>query len=738
MSLVRTARVCSLSLLATLLAACAGQAQEPPRQLALLVGCTKYPDSGLPALEGPRNDVPLYVQMLTSLFGFPRENLTTLVGWPDDESQRPTFKNIVAGFERLIARAGPGTQVFILLAGHGAQIPLPETQQDALDPNNPEPDGLDEVFLPADVKRWTNGVGLQNHILDDQIGRWLAALKDRGAHVWIVFDCCHSGNMSRDPLERLREVTPDKLGVPREALEAAARKAAIAQKKLQEAGGNRARGLPVGGDLLQMDRNSRGTGSIVAFFAAQPFETTPELPRPVGAPPKPDNYYGLLSYTLMSILKQHGQALTYRELAQLLSSAYRAERGANGPNPFCEGDLDRQVLGSTIWPQRSALILQRKRGQLEINAGELLGITPGSILSVLPPITAKTDPKKILGYVRVKSATPGSAVVEPTARPDGKQQAVKAADLPDLARCELVQQDMGEMRIRLAFVPLAKPGPAQVRWQEMAQESLKRLPREISSLVQWTDNPSQADWQITVDNNGITLRRNEKLEAKPGEKPRQLVPEGYVQYQPDDTAQLTGYLARDVQRIYTWQNIWRIAAKMGKQSGRSQLDMKIVKLDDKNQPAGLLTSGSVVVPAQKIQIEISNRSLQDLYVTVLFLDSRCGLDVSTSSLQAGKEMKIRGTIESTPGPGVEGVVVLAMPIEPGQQPNYDCLKQVPLGHGGREADRAEQVNKMPATPFNRLLQTAALGQGARGFRIAEPTNPTRVLSWSWVTLPGKE
>ena len=55
-------------------------------------------------------------------FAFPKENVTQLVGWPEDERKRPTYANIVKGFEALIAKAGPDTQVVIVLAGHGVQI----------------------------------------------------------------------------------------------------------------------------------------------------------------------------------------------------------------------------------------------------------------------------------------------------------------------------------------------------------------------------------------------------------------------------------------------------------------------------------------------------------------------------------------------------------------------------------------------------------------------------------------
>src|SRR5205085_11772684 len=115
-------------------------AEEPAgtaKRLALLVGCTKYRHPEIPELFGPANDVKLFADMLREHFGYEDGEITRLAGWPDDAHQRPTFANIVAAFDKLIARAGEGTQVVILMSGHGVQVPIPESQVDPLDPANP-------------------------------------------------------------------------------------------------------------------------------------------------------------------------------------------------------------------------------------------------------------------------------------------------------------------------------------------------------------------------------------------------------------------------------------------------------------------------------------------------------------------------------------------------------------------------------------------------------------------------
>ncbi len=175
----------------------AQQKSTLPEKVALLVGCTQYPNcKRIEPLAGPGNDVPRAARLLEAL-GFPKESITRLVGWaPDNPESRPTYDNIVKAFKDLVKKAQRGTQIFILLSGHGVQVPIPETRVEPLDPRNPKLDGMDKVFLPADVKEWNDGK-LDNSLLDNEIGRYLDQMAAKGAAVWIVLDCCHSGTMAR-------------------------------------------------------------------------------------------------------------------------------------------------------------------------------------------------------------------------------------------------------------------------------------------------------------------------------------------------------------------------------------------------------------------------------------------------------------------------------------------------------------------------------------------------------------
>ncbi len=173
---------------------------EPPRRYALLIGCTRYPYCPTaPELWGPANDIPTYAALLQSKFDVPEANMRMLLGWPAEPAQRPTHANISAAFEDLIQQVQAGDQVAIMINGHGTQLPALETGHETGQELGHELDGLDEAFLPADVRP-----GLALAIRDNQFSHWLTEFVRRGAHVWIVFDCCHSGTMTRDALARER------------------------------------------------------------------------------------------------------------------------------------------------------------------------------------------------------------------------------------------------------------------------------------------------------------------------------------------------------------------------------------------------------------------------------------------------------------------------------------------------------------------------------------------------------
>src|SRR5262245_58254745 len=130
------------------------ETREPVRH-ALLVGCSEYPELRKAlgevyerehALRGPAKDVELVKETLRRVMPLAPAHTTVLAGWPDDLRARPTYNNIRDALVRLAHEAHAGDQVIVYLAGHGSQQRVQRIKTDE------EPDGLEEIFLPADVR----------------------------------------------------------------------------------------------------------------------------------------------------------------------------------------------------------------------------------------------------------------------------------------------------------------------------------------------------------------------------------------------------------------------------------------------------------------------------------------------------------------------------------------------------------------------------------------------------------
>jgi Caspase domain len=419
----------------------AGDVEQPQRvgRRALLVGCTDYRLANLPDLWGPSNDVPAWSQALVRRLGFAEREVRMLVGWPENPADRPTRENIVKGIEDLLARSASGDQALIVLAGHGAQIPAAAPAPGG---GHVEADGLDEVFLPADVRLWAEG-RLENAIVDDEIGRWLNQFRRKGVHAWVVFDCCHASGLAKptnlrddDPAPDYRAVHFKDLNIPHSSSDPSR---AMGPARFADPGPG---WLDKGWD------RGEGSGSVALFYACGGSELTPELPRPKDAPRVPANYYGLFSYTLISTLTRSSRPPTYRDLGRLVDSRYLQERPDLPPRIAIEGAVDRVPLGFSAWPDPPILSLTRASGGTwTIGGGELLGLVDGSILAIHSAAGDPQPPKEILGYLRVKNLGPTTAQVEPTSHAGRPPVSLDRLSAPLM--CQIVPPN---------DAPIARPG----------------------------------------------------------------------------------------------------------------------------------------------------------------------------------------------------------------------------------------------------------------------------------------
>lgn len=153
---------------------------------ALVIGIGVYPaGSGWATINGDK-DIPLVEDILLTN-GFLPQDIVVLA------NAQATASAIRNAFHRLIDQAQIGDIVYVHFSGHGQQV---------TDLHGDEPDGLDEAWVPYDaqlayVKGQYEG---QNHIIDDELNRYLHALRRRvgtTGKIIVIADACHSGDSTR-------------------------------------------------------------------------------------------------------------------------------------------------------------------------------------------------------------------------------------------------------------------------------------------------------------------------------------------------------------------------------------------------------------------------------------------------------------------------------------------------------------------------------------------------------------
>lgn len=729
--------------------------QVPEEKRALLVGCTRYPSLSQDLwLDGPENDVHLFRRVLTERFDFKPAEFIVLAGWDEANPESlPTRANIHAAFERLAQDAEAGDQIVILMAGHGSQQPV---SQDAVAPENRELDGLDEIFLPADVQRWSrSSKRVVNAIVDDEIRDWLDAICEKGAFVWIIFDSCHSGTMTRgEPheIERDRTIRPSDLGIPLEETQTVGQPAADDAKT---------RGPGTTADPF-VDRG-RNEG-LVALYATQPFELAPELPLPPAtesAIGQERRFHGLLTWALVELLEQFDRGLSYRELEHEIAARYRG-MGRRQPTPFVEGVRDRQVLGLKQWPQRSLLRIEGAGKEMRMTGGSLLGITVRSVAAVYPPAGSE-NADELRGYVKVSAVDPTQSHVTPIAH--AGRAAPDASELADRPRCEIVEHDYGNLAIRLAVQTadrlllgetrrggtpnaVATWGPTQL--PAVVANAIEKVDPSTRNLFQIIDSVRDAQWLLRV------VRKDAYLIPAEGV----LVPAHTAS--PSGSAAIRGpfpaanpevlaqHLTAALKQLYRYQNLLCIAGTrtpVQMRRPRPEMQLEMVRFKDEHDRHGTpVSDGARLRIGDSVQVRLRNSGAYPLDVTLLALDADFGIACiypqagETNRIQPNSDpLRIDLSVSAGQTLGREYLIAIAVPVVGAQVPFQDFagLEQDSLALARREETERGGDGSAMDSPIGRLLSSAAFGGSTRSLRrtAKSPTAIFDVLMWETVEAP---
>ena len=334
-------------------------------------------------LSAPRNDV-IEMRELLIKRGIKRQNITILTdpGKPPErlsnsERERlPTRDSILAALDTLTKSSQRGDLAVVYMSGHGSFQP---DQPDG--PDRDEEDGFDEVFLPYDVDVSSpdgRATVITNGIIDDELGKFSAAIRDKGVDLWFTLDSCHSGTGMRASGEaRAKFIDPAALGVNVER--DLSRPATIGF-------GDKSAADPSSSD--QASRSGVSSRGKAAFlYAAQATEKAAELPLPLSVPRAKATWRSAFTHAMVMALSRQPN-LTYREAVAEANAMMRDMAGRRiTQTAGHDGDLIHTpvVGGGTLsasppqWP-----IYDGER----IAAGVLHGLESGSIVALF------TDPRQ--------------------------------------------------------------------------------------------------------------------------------------------------------------------------------------------------------------------------------------------------------------------------------------------------------------------------------------------------------
>ena len=367
-------RLVALALL--LVIAAPATAQESARVHALLIGVGTYTYLQDADLDGPGPDVALMAQVLVGRGVTPESivALTTAPGLPDLPAGltlgAPTRAAIVAEMARLSTVAAPGDTVMFYFSGHGSQAP---------DLDGDEQGGMDEIFLPMDVRGWSGATGLvENAIIDDELREWVRGLLERDVAFVGILDACHAGTGFRALGDegavsgRARLVDPEALGIPADA--ASARDVATA------AGPQSA---PLSGQFLFL-------------YSSHANQRSFEFPVDASA----TRWHGSFTLALTQILREAPRA-TWEQI--LFLTRDRMTRGTGQQDPGAEGSLLQMTVFGAPGPARLAV------AGATLQAGLLQGMDAGATLALFDRADAETP----IGLARIARVDMMEAMLEP-------------------------------------------------------------------------------------------------------------------------------------------------------------------------------------------------------------------------------------------------------------------------------------------------------------------------------------
>jgi hypothetical protein len=355
-------------------------------------------------------------------------------------------------------------------------------------------------------------------------------------------------------------------------------------------------------------------------------------------------------------------------------------------------------------------------------------------LAVYPPV-GQAEANEPLGYVQITAATALSSQVEPL-----EYEALPPpAELPVGGRCEPVHVDYGDGKIKIAVAQAAQTSAGGAVWMAALQE-LSAQPNARIALV---ENAGDADWIVEATKLGkgvLTAAKEAPHSPRFGPIPA------------SDGA--SAWFADNLGRIARAQNLMRIAGITPSDRQRGWLgnlirrnplkvDAQLYRLADEDDEVGdalqWKSEGLQLHAGEIVALELTNSGTVQADVTVLFIDSRFGIEVlfpsadtvADNRLPVGESLRVGPMQVQGDSVGFEHLLVIATNGQ-GQPLDFGWLAQDSLEQARALTGSGSQASQK--SPLGQLLQHAMFREGnERGLKLAATADVAfRTISWQTV------
>lgn len=350
-----------------------------PRKLALLIGVKDYPAATareFRQIHGATNDVAAMAATLREQFDFAPEDIRALT------DRDATLGNVLREFATwLIPTAKSGDVVFIYFSGHGSVI------------RNLAPAAQGSEWIgDSSLVLWDSrldGADGERDLTDDQLQSFIAPLVERGAHVCVVTDACHSEGVTRGggqstPVRMAPEGTKG-----------------VGVESLPDEWPSEISFLEDG------DERRARPDAYVHLAACRKDEPAQEWIPKEGGEPAARGVFSMLLVEVMREVARHPERWTYEDLHRGVMYRFKAYRVAldHEQNPSPDGHIEQLVFsGAYRKPPGRFVARALSSERIEFEAGSIAGLEVGTELVVFEKSGARIGVARIDACDAVSSA----------------------------------------------------------------------------------------------------------------------------------------------------------------------------------------------------------------------------------------------------------------------------------------------------------------------------------------------